>query len=141
MGRSLANGGPIWALNMSAAGLSQTPASPPVVNLGVMAATTSEQLFVGNAGKGGVRYIIPEAPYQPQATGGRLGYTPTTSFSSSWSHMAIVRCLGDTSNNGESICVYNGYAAPAPSAAWQQRPWLRAATAAAAVAAAVVLAL
>ena len=44
IGRSLNNGNSlVWSLNASAWGLSQTPASPPVVNVGVMAFTTDQQ--------------------------------------------------------------------------------------------------
>ncbi|PRW20529.1 tyrosine-specific transport -like [Chlorella sorokiniana] len=95
VGRSLKDGGIIWAANMSALGYSKLPVSPPVINVGVAAVTTSQELVVFDAGSGFMRWGQEAAPYQPQATGGQYSYVPVTSFANDWGHLAAVRCLGD----------------------------------------------
>lgn len=60
VGRSLKDGGAVWASSMAAAGFSQLPVSPPLEHVGVAAAVTGSQMLVLNAGGGGVRYTVDQ---------------------------------------------------------------------------------
>ena len=65
VGRSLVDGSPVWALNVSSCGYSKRPASPPVVQVGVLSAVTEEELLVMDAGSGQLRFDM--------RAGGRAG--------------------------------------------------------------------
>ncbi|PSC69117.1 MBL fold metallo-hydrolase [Micractinium conductrix] len=110
VGRSLVDGSPVWALNVSSCGYSKRPASPPVVQVGVLSAVTEEELLVMDAGSGQLRFDMRAAPYQPQASGGQNSYLPTTTFANCQGQLALVRCLGADAPG--SLCAYNGYDVP-----------------------------
>jgi hypothetical protein len=58
VGRSLADGTPVWQKNMTALGYSKRPASTPVVQLGVLSAVTAEELVVMDAASGQLRFDL-----------------------------------------------------------------------------------
>lgn len=84
--------------------------------------------------------LCAAAPSDPQSSGGPYSYVPITTFANNMGQLAAVRCLG--SDEHGSLCMYNGYDKPMPSAAGRRRlAGAHAAAAAAALAAAAWLVL
>ncbi|EFN52382.1 hypothetical protein CHLNCDRAFT_58851 [Chlorella variabilis] len=140
VGRSVLNGGVMWTKSMNASGWSQLPVSRPTVHLGVASLVTGSQVVVMEAGSGSTRFVYSAAPSDPQSSGGPYSYVPITTFANNMGQLAAVRCLG--SDEHGSLCMYNGYDKPMPSAAGRRRlAGAHAAAAAAALAAAAWLVL